>query len=120
MDPASPENSQPTALPKRGRSRRRLVRLAIGVLLVYLGVAYIVLPRAWRGYAKHHPSLEDIPGITYTAAEIPGDPLNVALIGTEMEVKTDPPGGEMVPGRSAHAAQLHRNGGRSGLEPHLR
>ena len=32
------------------------------------------------------PSLDDVPGITQTADGIPGDPLNVALIGTETEV----------------------------------
>src|SRR4029453_4939627 len=32
-----------------------------------------------------HPALEDIPGITYTADGIPGDPLNVTLVGTKAE-----------------------------------
>lgn len=35
---------------------------------------------------RKHPSLLSVPGITHTAAGIPGDPLNVVLIGTEFEV----------------------------------
>ena len=37
--------------------------------------------------AHRHPSLVDIPDITHTGSGIPGDPLNVALIGTEYEMK---------------------------------
>ena len=33
-----------------------------------------------------HPAVEDIPGVTYTANGIPGDPLNVALVGTEGQI----------------------------------
>ena len=43
--------------------------------------------RLWSRYVRRHPSLEDLPGITHTGAGIPGDPLNVALIGTETDVK---------------------------------
>src|SRR5262249_55070478 len=57
-----------------------------GVLLAYLAVAYVVLPLLWQRYTRRHPSLEDIPGITYAADGIPGDPINVALIGTKHEV----------------------------------
>lgn len=56
------------------------------LLLIYGAVAYLVMPRLWKHYAHRHPSLEDIPDITYTKAGIPGDPLNVALIGTKDDV----------------------------------
>jgi hypothetical protein len=61
--------------------------LVIGLLLVWLVTAYLVIPAFWKGYAHRHPSLEDIPRVTHTSSDIPGDPLNVALIGTEAEVK---------------------------------
>jgi hypothetical protein len=87
------ENSTPTpdtvssaAPPKRHRLRKRLLRLAVVLLLAWLIVAYLLLPALWKRYAKRHPALEDIPGITHTAAGIPGDPLNVALIGTRAQV----------------------------------
>jgi hypothetical protein len=55
-------------------------------ILVYLVVAYLLVPSVWKRYAHKHPSLEDLPGITYTADGIPADPINVALIGTKDEV----------------------------------
>lgn len=58
-----------------------------GLLTAWLVAAYAVMPYFWKGYAHRHPSLEDIPRITYTGSDIPGDPLNVALIGTQGEVK---------------------------------
>jgi hypothetical protein len=83
----SPGEETLASLPRRPRRRKLLVMLVVGLLLVWLGVAYLVMPLLWKGYAHRHPSLEDIPRITYTGSEIPGDPLNVALIGTEGEVK---------------------------------
>lgn len=63
------------------------LRLALVAIALYLAVAYLVMPLAWKGYERRHPSLEDIPGITYTGGGIPGDPLNVALIGTRSEIE---------------------------------
>jgi len=51
-------------------------------------MAYVVLPAGWVRYGHRHPSLDDIPTITRTGDDIPGDPLNVAFIGTETEVQT--------------------------------
>jgi hypothetical protein len=45
------------------------------------------MPADWGWYAHRHPALDDVPGITTTRNGIPGDPLNVALIGTEDQVK---------------------------------
>jgi len=61
-------------------------RILLGVIVLYLFVAYLVLPWAWNRYARLHPELADLPRVTHTANEIPGDPLNVALIGSELEV----------------------------------
>jgi len=58
-----------------------------GLLVAYLLVAYVILPLGWVRYAHRHPSFDDIPRITRTIDDIPGDPLNVALIGTETELK---------------------------------
>jgi hypothetical protein len=57
------------------------------LLLTYLVVAYLAMPAFWKRYVRRHPSLENVPRVTHTASGIPGDPLNVALIGTEAEVK---------------------------------
>jgi hypothetical protein len=60
--------------------------LLCAAILVYLVVAYLLVPSVWKRYAHKHPSLEDLPGMTYTADGIPADPINVALIGTRDEV----------------------------------
>jgi LssY C-terminus len=65
-------------------------RIAIGLttlLLAYLVVAYLVMPLVWTWYVRDHPALDAIPHITFTADGLPGDPLNVALIGTETALK---------------------------------
>jgi hypothetical protein len=70
------------------RRRRLLVRTLkiLAVLVVaWLLLAYLILPALWRHY-EHHPALESAPKTTRTAQGIPGDPLNVGLIGTEREV----------------------------------
>jgi hypothetical protein len=53
--------------------------------VAYLLLAYVVLPALWTHY-EHAPVLETVPKVTTTGAGIPGDPLNVALVGSEAEV----------------------------------
>ena len=84
------EQSAPGRTPPMSKpwSPRKRVAVLVAVLaLVYLATAYLILPLAWKRYAHRHPALEDIPNITFTANKIPGDPLNVASIGTETQVK---------------------------------
>ena len=73
--------------PKRHRFWEQIVLVGVMLIVGYLGVAYVVLPMFWMRYTRDHPALTDIPGITHTADDIPGDPLNVALIGTEPDLK---------------------------------
>jgi hypothetical protein len=68
---------------QRRRSIKRLIGIVASVLLVYAAVAYLLMPFLWTRYVRRHPSLTDLPGITLTSNGVPGDPLNVALIGTE-------------------------------------
>jgi hypothetical protein len=72
--------------------RRRLwIRLALYagiVVLAWLAIAYVLMPTFWVRYAHRHPALDNLPRVTYTGDDIPDDPLNVALIGTELAVKT--------------------------------
>jgi len=69
----------------RKRLQTRLMRGAV-VVAIYLIAAYLLMPAWWRRYVHRHPSLDDVPGITETKTGIPGDPLNVALIGTKVEL----------------------------------
>lgn len=49
--------------------------------------AYILAPFFWRSFAHLHPALDAAPTITLTGDKHPGDPLNLALIGTREEVE---------------------------------
>lgn len=51
-------------------------------------IAYAVMPLWWERYAATHPALDGIPAITRTAEGIPGDPINVAVAGSEDEVSS--------------------------------
>jgi hypothetical protein len=68
------------------RKHRRIVRLVVMLVVVWLVAAYFLLPFAWRFATRHHPAVEGMPRITVTANRIPGDPLNIALVGTEEDV----------------------------------
>jgi hypothetical protein len=77
---------QPLVEPAKSGRRRRIATLAVGVLLIWAAAAYLLAPALWKRYVRRHPSLEDVPGVAYTAAGIPADPINVALIGTKAQV----------------------------------
>lgn len=85
---ATPEEPR-SALPRASRaSRAKRVAVIAGVfLVVYLAVAYLIVPQFWKTHTRHHPSLDDNPRITKTGDGHAGDPLNVSLVGTESEVK---------------------------------
>jgi len=57
--------------------------LAVGYFLF----AYVIMPSGWVAYADHHPALDSAPGITLTGDKHPGDPINVALIGSVDDVR---------------------------------
>jgi LssY C-terminus len=71
---------------KRRGFLKRTAMIAFGFILAYLFVAYIFMPAWWKRDDKKHPSLVDIPNITHTKDGIPGDPLNVSLIGTKPDL----------------------------------
>jgi hypothetical protein len=45
------------------------------------------MPLAWIGYAYRHPAIDQTPGLTISSSDHPGDPINVALIGSEGDLK---------------------------------
>jgi hypothetical protein len=63
----------------------RFLRLALVVVLAYTMLAYLVLPALWSHY-EHQKSLASLPMVTRTAQGIPGDPINVGLIGDNLDV----------------------------------
>lgn len=85
MNPHPP--ASPTATNSSGhkRIRKRGVQALASLLVGYTGLAYFLLPTWWRVHERG-VIWPEIPKITRTANGIPGDPVNVALIGTHEEV----------------------------------
>lgn len=66
---------------------RRALRISALVILAYLVVAYAAMPAWWTWRTRSlHPALQQSPTIAHTADGIPGDPLNIAIIGTADEL----------------------------------
>lgn len=78
-----PPHSDASALTSR---RRVYFRVAAIIIVLYLAVAYVIMPLAWKRDVRRHPQLFDAPRITRTPDGIPGDPVNVALLGSEADV----------------------------------
>jgi len=52
---------------------------------LYFLLAYVVLPLTWRHY-EHQHGLEGLTMVTRTASGIPGDPINVGLVGSRDDI----------------------------------
>jgi hypothetical protein len=57
--------------------------LAVGMGLTYFATAYEFVPSAWRFVEHRHPALDTVGTRAFTSVGIPGDPLNVAFVGSE-------------------------------------
>jgi len=57
----------------------------VGVLIAYGALAYAILPALWRHHERE-PGLASLPMVTRTASGIPGDALNVGLVGNKDDV----------------------------------
>ena len=62
------------------------LRFVVALALAYFVVAYLLAPRLWKRHERKHPNLRAGPTLTQTASGIPGDPLNIALVGSEEDV----------------------------------
>jgi hypothetical protein len=69
------------------RLRRRMLHAILIIAIVYLLTAYLIVPSLTSRYYRHHPWLDDNPRITTTGDGRPGDPLNVALVGTKEQIE---------------------------------
>nr|WP_051677424.1 LssY C-terminal domain-containing protein [Bradyrhizobium sp. URHD0069] len=75
---------QSRAPPKHQRVKRTAL-LALLVVAAYTLIAYLVLPMVWTHY-EHQKGLATLPMVTRTAQGIPGDPINVGLVGDKFDV----------------------------------
>jgi len=72
------------ATPRRSKAKIALAVLGVAVLIYGL-TAYVLLPRAWTHY-EHQKGLAGLTMVTHTSQGIPGDPINVGLVGTRKDV----------------------------------
>jgi hypothetical protein len=74
------------SLPPPDRSRlERFLLLSLAGVFAYTFAAYLVLPAFWTDY-EHQKGLAALPMLTRTAQGIPGDPINVGLVGDNRDV----------------------------------
>src|ERR1700726_364642 len=72
--------------PPHDRSRLdRVLRFSLFVVVAYTLLAYLLLPALWSHH-EHQKGLATLPMVTRTAQGIPGDPINVGLIGDNLDV----------------------------------
>jgi hypothetical protein len=60
-------------------------QIFLAAVTAYTLLAYFVLPAIWTHY-EHQKRLADLPMVTLTAQGIPGDPINVGLVGDAKDV----------------------------------
>jgi len=56
------------------------------ITLLWAVAAYVIVPRLWLLYFRRHPLLVASARVTLTGDGHPGDPVNIALIGSEGEI----------------------------------
>ena len=72
----------------RGSARRRRPRwqAAIAFVAAWAAIAYLVAPGLWELAMQRRPDLAQAQHLTSTSDGHPGDPVNVALIGSEKDL----------------------------------
>jgi hypothetical protein len=65
--------------------KRRWLVISATAAIVYFALAYIFLPILWTHHERE-PGLASLPMVTRTGADIPGDALNVGLVGGKEDV----------------------------------
>jgi len=66
------------------RRRKRWIWL-LSLIVAWAAVSYLVVPVIWKEYFRRHLAVSGGPRITQTADGHPGDPINIALVGTDEE-----------------------------------
>jgi hypothetical protein len=74
----------PNAVPSDRRARRW--RILIAAVAAWAAIAYFVAPALWELAMRGRPDLAQVQHLTTTSDGHPGDPVNLALIGTEAAV----------------------------------
>src|SRR5260370_4277228 len=84
-DVTDTDKLQATASSQNHSRLERFLLIALSVVVAYALLAYVVLPALWTHY-EHQKGLATLPMVTRTAQGIPGDPINVGLVGEQKDV----------------------------------
>lgn len=67
----------------------KCMRAGVWLLLFALAwgaSSYLIVPRLWQVYFGHRPAVAEVDRITQTSDRHPGDPVNIVLVGSDIEV----------------------------------
>jgi hypothetical protein len=78
--PPSPPDSPPASA---WRSR---LRWTFAVVAIWAVAAYLLAPALWDAYFEHHEPLPGVDRVTRTGDGHPGDPVNIAIEGTQEQL----------------------------------
>jgi LssY C-terminus len=70
---------------KQSPVKRRWPLVLAGIAIGYVLLAYVLLPLLWTHH-EHEPGLAALPMVTRTGSDIPGDALNVGLVGSKEDI----------------------------------
>ncbi|HKI61646.1 MAG TPA: LssY C-terminal domain-containing protein [Mariprofundaceae bacterium] len=88
------EKNNPGTAASANSRLSRFLRLAlaalatgISIIAIYLLVAYLIMPFFWQEFETlPQARLDSLPKITYNAEGVPGDPLNIVLVGSRTQL----------------------------------
>ncbi len=72
---------------KKLKLTKSITSAAVLGFTIYLAAAYLAVPALWAHY-EHQPGLAQLPMVTTTRQGIPGDPINVGLVGNAQDIAT--------------------------------
>ncbi len=61
-------------------------RIVIGLVGAYILAAYVIMPWLDKAEVRREPARYENPRLTHTGTGLPGDPLNIQLVGNEEDV----------------------------------
>lgn len=61
-------------------------KILLLLTLVWAVAAYLIVPRLWARYFRRHPVLTELARLSQTSDGHPGDPINIALVGSDAEI----------------------------------
>lgn len=85
-DADSPDSRLPGLIEVEAERSGRLLRDLLVLLGTWAVLAYLVAPRLWETYFHHHTNYAQVARVSRTSDGHPGDPVNLALIGSENDV----------------------------------